>query len=247
MYWGTIACIQTQTRGAYISHTVAGPTDKWLIPGFAWVYCSSHLNMHAPWWFKRRGWAWGCIFHAHRHSPEAPTSASRGLRLSQDSVTDGWPRAVFECAAHRVPNFTYCNDKYRLKTNSKKKVTGIYFAKFNLAFILLSCEKWRREQRPQSIGLHNSLYKTRPISNYAALFQLRGSIKLTHRTLCHDIFLSGWPDFLKISHVSIHGASSPIDWDEFCEAEFSTMASQSKHSVNYKTPNLYKCNTQQHW
>ena len=36
--------------------------------------------------------------------------------------------------------------------------------------------------------LHISIYRAPLITNYAALFELWGSIKLTHRTLCHAIF-----------------------------------------------------------
>ena len=40
------------------------------------------------------------------------------------------------------------------------------------------------------IELHNYIFEAPPISDYTALFELCGSIKLPHRILCHTTFFN---------------------------------------------------------
>ena len=137
-------CVCVCVLGDYCLHSGTDPgrlhlshcrRTQWQVvdPGFAWVCCSSNLNMHAPWWFKRRGWAWGCRFHAHRHSPESPTSASRGLRLS--GPRDGWltTGCVWMCRPPRAKLYLL-QWQVQIENKCKEKSHRDIFCKIKFSF-----------------------------------------------------------------------------------------------------------------
>ena len=128
--------------------------------------------------------------------------------------------SVYSSQCHVLCPF-YCANKCRLKTNAKNlKSWGSIFAKLCFVFIFLSCKKWRRGQNPSFIRLHNSItehrnsnFKAPLIANYAALFELWGSIELTHRSWCHAIVQPGCHN-IQTSHVSVTEPSSPMDYGQ---------------------------------
>ena len=78
----------------------------------------------------------------------------------------------------------------------RNKHRGEIFLQNKGFFIFLICKKWRRGQNSEIIALdnsimelHNAIYKTLLISNYANVFELWGSIKLTHRISCLAILM----------------------------------------------------------
>ena len=128
-----------------------------------------------------------------------------------------------KCVQQSVPRVCpfYCANKCRLKTNAKNLKSWVsIFAKLCFVFIFLSCKKWRRGQNPLFIRLHNSImeyrnsnFKAPLIANYAVLFELWGSIELTHRSWCHAIVQPGCHN-IQTSHVSVTEPSSPMDYGQ---------------------------------
>ena len=85
--------------------------------------------------------------------------------------------------------------------------------------------------------LHISINKAPLISNYAALFELWGSIKLTHQNLISRHFFYTRQAFFKISHMSIMESNFPIDWAEFSEAGFSADVATERACETVETSN----------